>query len=109
MKNKINMFIVYITEAHASDIWNIGESAGEIVESHKNINDRINCINNLQNKFDLSIPVYADNMNNQFETLYASWPFRYYVIKNNKFIKIGTPDDSQFDICELIQFINQNI
>lgn len=103
------MFIIYITEAHATDVWNIGESAGALIESHKNINDRIKCIENLKSKFNLTVPIYADNMNNDFEKIYAGWPFRYFIIKNDKLIKIGDPDDSQFDICELIDFINSNI
>lgn len=103
------MFIIYITEAHAADIWNIGESAGELIESHKNLPERIICINKLKTKFNLTIPIYADNMNNDFETEYSAWPFRYYIIKNNKFIQIGDPDDSQFDICHLMQFIENNI
>lgn len=101
------MFAIYITEAHAIDVWNIGESAGELIESHKNINDRINCMSKLKSKFDLTIPIYADNMNNEFESQYSCWPFRYFLIKNNKFIEIGSPDDSQFDICELISSINK--
>lgn len=103
------MFIIYITEAHATDIWNIGESAGDLIESHKNVTDRINCVHKLRSKFNLTMPIYADNMENQFETQYSAWPFRYYVIKNNKFLKIGDPDDSQFDICELMQFINDSL
>ena len=35
------MFIIYINEAHAADVWNIGESAGVINYSHKEIKQRI--------------------------------------------------------------------
>lgn len=103
------MFMIYINEAHASDIWNIGESAGYIIQSHKIISDRLNCIKMLHDKYNLAFPVYADNMNNDFERIYAVWPFRYFVIKNSKFIKIGQPNDSEFDICELLNFINNYI
>jgi hypothetical protein len=45
-------------------------------------------------------------MNNDFETTYASWPFRYYIVKNNKFLKIGMPFDSEFDFGELLDFLH---
>lgn len=101
------MFIIYITEAHAADVWNIGESAGTINYSHKTIEDRIGYINKMQKEYDLTIPIYADNMNNDFETKFASWPFRYFVTLGKEIIKIGTPDDSSFDLCELFEFINK--
>ena len=104
---KYQIFIVYITEAHAVDIWNIGESAGTINYSHKTIEDRIDCIKKLQNEYDLSIPIYADNMNNDFETMFASWPFRYFASFGQKLIKIGMPDDSSFDLCELFKFVSE--
>lgn len=99
--------MIYITEAHAADVWNIGESAGTINYKHKTIEDRIECIKKFKRAFNVSIPIYADNMNDEFETLFASWPFRYYVIRDNKFIKIGQPEDSEFDICELINFLEK--
>ena len=104
--DRYRMFIIYITEAHAVDVWNIGESAGAINYSHKTIEDRIGYIKKMQKEYDLSIPVFADNMDNDFETKFASWPFRYFATFGNKIIKIGMPDDSSFDLCELFDFVN---
>ena len=109
MIDKINLFVVYVTEAHASDVWNIGESAGFFVESHKKIEDRIICADKLKNTFGLTMPIYCDNMENEFETKYASWPFRYYIIRNGKFLMIGEPVDDQFDVCELFQFVRKQL
>ncbi|AYV76331.1 MAG: iodothyronine deiodinase [Terrestrivirus sp.] len=102
------MFIIYINEAHAADVWNIGESAGVINYSHKEIKQRIQYAIKFRNTFELEIPIYCDNMNNDAESKYASWPFRYYVISNNKTIKfIGQPEESYFDITELFNFLNK--
>ena len=109
MIGKINFVMVYISEAHANDVWNIGHSAGDTVNAPICIQDRIDSIIFMKNKYGLTFNIYADNMNNDFENKYCPWPFRYYIIKNNKFIKIGEPDDSQFDICALIEFINNNM
>jgi Iodothyronine deiodinase. len=101
------MFIVYITEAHASDVWNIGLSAGTINESHKNINDRIKCAKKFQETFKMNVPIYCDSMKDDFETIYAGWPFRYFVIKDSKLIKIGSPEDSHFDLTILFDFLSK--
>jgi len=94
----LNIFIVYISEAHANDIWPIGISAGTINESHKNIGDRIKCADKFKKEFNLTIPIYCDNMENQFENTMACWPFRYFVVENFKLKYIGQPEDSTFEI-----------
>lgn len=103
------MFIIYINEAHAADIWNIGESAGAINYSHKKIEDRIDYAIKFKETFKLNVPIYCDNMNNDAEIKFASWPFRYYVVEksnNNILIKmIGQPNDSFFDLTKLFDFL----
>ena len=105
-KNKFNIFIIYITEAHATDIWNIGESAGVSNSSHKQISDRIRCAKNLIKEYNMEIPVYCDNMDNTFETQFASWPFRYFITYGKTLVNIGNPVNSEFDFGELLNFIN---
>jgi hypothetical protein len=39
VSEKINIIFVYISEAHAVDVWNIGLSAGVINHKHKTISD----------------------------------------------------------------------
>ena len=106
-KHKFNMFIIYINEAHAADVWNIGESAGSINYSHKQISDRLIYGNNFKQEFNTEIPIYCDNMNNDFETDFACWPVRYFVIFHKKFLKISEPGDSEIDICDLFKSLNQ--
>lgn len=98
---------MYINEAH-SEIWPIGLSAGAIVESHKKIEDRIKCANDLKDQFKLQVPVYCDNMNNDFESKLAAWPIRCYAVdKNNKFAYINTPKNAEFDIEDFLDFLNK--
>ena len=73
-------------------------SAGTINYSHKTLEDRIICANKLKNTFNLTIPIYCDNMNNELRDKLACWPFRYFVIQNNKFIHIAQPEDSTFEL-----------
>lgn len=101
------MFFIYISEAHAADVWNIGMSAGTINYEHKSIQDRIRYINKMKNEHNFNVPIYADNMDNEFESVFASWPFRYFVTIGHRLDKIGEPNDSSFDLCELFEYVNR--
>lgn len=99
--------MIYINEAHAQDVWSIGESAGSINYSHKQISDRIGYAKNFKKEFNFSFPIYCDCMNNDFETKFASWPVRYYVISNKKLVNISEPENSEIDICALFDFLDR--
>ena len=103
--HKWNIFLVYITEAHAADVWPIGESAGTINYKHQNISDRLVCVEKLIKEYNVDVPVYADNMENEFETKFAAWPFRYFVSQEQTILKISEPIDSEVDITELFDFL----
>jgi hypothetical protein len=107
MHHKYNIFVVYISEAHAADVWNIGESAGAINYSHKEIKDRVSCSLKFKDEFKLSIPIYCDNMQDEFETKFACWPVRYFVIIDGKLSMISEPSDSEVDICALFRFLSE--
>lgn len=114
-KDKCNIFIIYINEAHAADIWNIGESAGTINYSHKVIEDRIKCAQKFADEHKMKIPVYCDNMNNDAEVIFSAWPVRYYIVSYKKALDkitidlIGEPDDSQFDVLEIFNFLDNKM
>jgi hypothetical protein len=101
------MFIIYINEAHAADVWNIGESAGTINYSHKTISDRIQCGEKFIKTFDVEIPVYYDNMNDDVENDLSCWPFRYFITEGDIIKVIGEPEDSEFNIGPIMDFISK--
>jgi len=81
--------MVYIDEAHANDIWPLGNHID--LPNHKTISDRTHAASLLKDKFNLQIPVLLDSMTNNFDQEYAVWPERYYFIKNGKLDIIGQP------------------
>lgn len=98
--------MVYINEAHAVDVWNIGMSAGTINYSHKVIDDRIKCAIKFRDTFDVEFPIYADNMADEFETKYASWPIRVFAVNPDGTIGfISHPRDSELDLNELLEYM----
>jgi len=81
--------MVYIAEAHATDTWPLGNHVS--LPSHKTFNDRVAASKLLTEKFGLNIPVLYDDVNNNFDTTYAVWPERYYLLSLDKIQYIGYP------------------
>jgi hypothetical protein len=98
------MFMIYIEEAHTKDKWHIGKSAGEIVESHKNLDDRIKHIEIFKNKNNIQFPIYPDDMNSTFMNVFASWPVRCYVTVGDEIRYISMPKNAEVDFCEIFDF-----
>ena len=98
--------MIYIKEAHATDIWPIGLSAGVLNESHKSITDRNLCASNFVSEFEFKYEVYLDNMKNTFMNTFKVWPFRLIIIKDKKLCYSSVPRNSEYDILELYEFFN---
>jgi type I thyroxine 5'-deiodinase len=75
-------FVVYIEEAHASDVWQmaINEKQNVVFASPRSYSDRENiaaaCVRDLKIEF----PAILDDFNNSTERAYTAWPDRLYVI-----------------------------
>lgn len=102
---------MYISEAHAVDVWPIGLSAGVLNKKHQNIVNRAECATNFINEYDFNILTYLDNMSNELQTKLSAWPFRFYLIKYNELIDkfvfkyIAEPSDAEFDLTIISKLI----
>ena len=107
----VDISFVYISEAHATDVWPLGKSAGVANKMHRTITDRQQCAKNFIAEYSFEIPTYLDNMNNIFRDMLASWPFRFYLLKyddehdNYVFEHIAMPEDSEFDFSVLLDIL----
>jgi len=81
--------MVYIAEAHAKDIWPLGTL--ESLPSHEIIQDRLNAAQILLSKYKSKIPMLLDTMSDEFDSEYAIWPERYYVIRAGKIEHVFMP------------------
>lgn len=121
---KINIIFVYISEAHAVDVWPIGLSAGTLNYKHKTLDDRLKCANKFiseHNFTNVNINTYLDTIDNSLQNELSAWPFRYYVIESvvdtvvdtanslvtYKFKYIPDPSDSEFNMEELFKQIDK--
>lgn len=110
------MYIIYINEAHAADVWNIGMSAGTINYSHKAITDRIKYAEKMRQMYNVTVPIYCDSMDNTAETYFSAWPVRYYIMSphmingklQNVIDFVSYPEDAQFDVPEIFSFVDKN-
>lgn len=99
--------MVYIQEAHTIDNWPAGLELE--IEQPKTFNDRLDCVKLLHDKYNILFDVYVDNMNNDFNNIYASWPYRYWIIDSisKKLIIKTMPDkDNYFTIDQLVEWLN---
>lgn len=68
------MFILYITEAHASDEWPIGSRYN--YKQPQTVQERSEIARDFVRGFGVRLPVFVDDVDNAFETTYAAWPLR---------------------------------
>lgn len=86
---KVDFLGVYISEAHAQDEWPLGTKY--CFNQPKTIDDRLRIANDFVNDFGFKIPMLADSMKNEFDTRFASWPERFYIVQNGKLALVGEP------------------
>jgi len=95
-----DIYILYILEAHfvEKDLdenftggWPIGYQYN--YGQTKTIEERKSMIQLLIDEYHPTIPIYIDNMNNEFQNAYNPWPDRAYVFIDNKIKYIAKNND----------------
>lgn len=68
-------------EAHAIDEWPM-PGINDTMKQHVTLQERYTAAQTLTSNFpfDDHIHFVIDDMNNSYNTIYSSWPFRYYII-----------------------------
>jgi len=99
---------VYISEAHADDEWPISNEIK--ISQTRTVQERIAVIE--KHLKDRKFNVYVDNVtSNNFESVYAGWPERGFVIVNRKidYISFGKVNDLVRWSEEIDLWLNQNL
>ena len=100
-KTQVDFYMIQIREAHASDVWPIGNVVS--VKEHRTLSDRLVAANIMVKETQLEIPVLADTMDDTFLKLYAPWPFRFFVIVDGILKLVGLPKEARYDTTDLIE------
>ncbi|CAG8488047.1 1960_t:CDS:2 [Diversispora eburnea] len=99
-RTKVDFYMIQIREAHASDVWPIGNVVS--VKEHLTIEDRLTAAHEMVTATQLEIPVLVDTMDNNFLNLYAPWPFRFFVVVDGILKLVGMPKEAHYDTTDLV-------
>lgn len=74
--------MVYITEAHPSDLWQMQNNIKDnvVFASPRDGQERASWANTCVRNLKISFPAVVDEFGNSTETAYSAWPDRIYVI-----------------------------
>ena len=82
----VDTLLVYTLEAHATDEWPIRSSRYEpsgapvAIEQHRTAAARLAPARRFRDTFRPAFPVLVDPIDDRFEKVFATWPFRFYVL-----------------------------
>ena len=80
--NQAEFLVVYITEAHPSDVWQTESNFRDkvVFASPRNEDERANVAGTCVRKLGIEIPAVLDAFGNSTESAYTAWPDRLYLI-----------------------------
>ena len=87
--SKAQFIGVYLSEAHAADVWPLGEHV--IVNHHRTLHDRTAAASRFVRSVGWKFPMFLDSMDNAFANALASHPERCFVFKSAKDLKQPRP------------------
>jgi len=81
-KDRVAFYVVYITEAHASDAWQVGANRrqGVLIASPRSLEERAGVADSCVRKLGIEFPALVDDFQNTAERAYTGWPDRLYVV-----------------------------
>jgi hypothetical protein len=84
-KDRAEFFVVYIEEAHASDMWQMDSNIKDkvIFTRPKDFHEREVLASSCVRKLGLEFPALVDSFDNATERAFTGWPDRLYVIDKN--------------------------
>ncbi|RGB27857.1 iodothyronine deiodinase-domain-containing protein [Rhizophagus diaphanus] len=103
-KKDVDFYMIQIREAHASDVWPIGNIVE--VREHRTLEERLIVHVQWLKLTQLEVPVLADTMDNTFLKLYSPWPFRFFVIKDGILKLVGMPKEARYDTTDLVNCLD---
>ncbi|CAG8659042.1 30137_t:CDS:2 [Racocetra persica] len=103
-KAQVDFYTIQIREAHASDVWPIGNVVD--VKEHCTLTDRLIAAREMIKNTELEISVLADSMDDTFLKLYSPWPFRFFVIVDGILKLGGMPKEAHYNTTDLVECLD---
>lgn len=111
-ENRVEFLTVYIKEAHPEDEWQMtsNEDQGVCYTQPLTLEDRVLIARDFVERFDYTIPLVVDPMENPAEDAFAAWPERLYVIGvDGRIAYKGNKGPFGFDPDELESWLDTNL
>lgn len=107
--NSAYFVFVYIAEAHACDEWPISQLEQEIPR-HRTLADRHSAAASFLRAFPLhrAFQVALDTMDDAFDRVFASWPFRFWVVDDGIIALKPQPREAMYDLAELSDWLERH-
>jgi hypothetical protein len=110
-KGRVAFFVVYINEAHPSDIWQMQSNLkeGVLFADPTSEKDRETVANSCVRNLHIAIPALIDSISNRVEQEYTGWPDRLYLIDQGGNVRFKTAAGPfGFDAKRLAQALQSN-
>jgi len=84
-RDRVSFLVVYITEAHPSDVWQMQSNVKDkvVFASPRTEDERSSLAGTCVRKLGIEIPAVIDEFGNSTEAAYTAWPDRLYLIDRN--------------------------
>ncbi|MBL8214686.1 MAG: hypothetical protein JNK87_28455 [Bryobacterales bacterium] len=81
-RDKAEFFVIYIEEAHPSDLWQLPSNVKDdvIFARPKSEAERFGVAESCVRKLGIKIPALIDGLDNPVERAYTGWPDRLYLV-----------------------------
>jgi hypothetical protein len=85
----VEFVVVYITEAHPSDVWQMESNIKDkvVFASPQNEDERASVAGTCVRKLGIKIPAVLDEFGNSTESAYTGWPDRMYLIDGSGHVR----------------------
>lgn len=110
----LQVALVYIMEAHASDEWPIRDTHTTFAQ-HKTLEDRrvaaeftLSQYPCLRDPAYFGDNIFLDSVSNEWNTKYSSWPLRYWILQQGKVKFKAMPEEATYKlehVCDALQTI----
>jgi hypothetical protein len=105
-RDRVAFHIVYIQEAHPTDLWQLASNVrdGVSLSSPRTDGERTEAASACVRKLGIRIPALLDGIGNQTERAYTAWPDRLYLIgRNGEIVFKSAPGPYGFSMEGLVQ------
>jgi type I thyroxine 5'-deiodinase len=108
----VNFLVVYITEAHPSDVWQMQSNLKDkvVFASPKNEEERGLVAGACVRKLGIKFPAVLDEFGNATEAAYTGWPDRIYLVdQNGRVTYKSKPGPFGFKASELSAALSKSV